>query len=322
MNEPAGFGATRRRALGSLGAGAVVLAAPGLGRAQSRLRPITLFTGTLHFGSLIVANAKGFFEKEGLVVEITNFSTGTAASEAFQAGRGNTIASGDAPALRLWGRGAAVGICPVASYNHISVVVARKGIGSATDMRGRKVGVLLGSTSDYFARIYFAAAGVELKEVDLVNLQAAEMVTGIVRGDIDAFVGFEPFGSRAAQASPDVRILATGEKYFTEWLLTSATPEFARTHEAELVAYARGLDAASAWCNRNREETAQIVGRHFKLDLAVVKQTIDPIHWTVAFTPQFRSDMQKMGDFLKVRPDWDRNFDTRPLAKAGPALVS
>jgi len=117
-----------------------------------------------------------------------------------------------------------------------------------------------------------------------------------VRGNIDAFVGFEPFGNRAAQASNDVRILTTGEKYFTEWLATSATLEFARTLEAGLAAYARGLNAASAWCNQNREETAQIVGRHFRLDLAVVKQSIDPIHWTVAFTPRFRSDMEKMGN--------------------------
>lgn len=313
---------SRRDLIKGIGAGALILAAPGRSHAQGKLQKMTLFTGTLHFGNLIVAHEKGYFEKEGLAVEITNFSTGTAASEAFQAGRGNTIASGDAPALRLWGRAAAVGICPVASYGHISVVVARKGINTAADMRGKKVGVLLGSTSDYFARRYFAAAGVDLKDVDLINLQAAEMVTGITRKDIDAFVGFEPFGTRAVQASSDVTILTTGEKYFTEWLMTSATPEFAKSHEAELVAYVRGLNAASIWCNQNREETAQIVAKYFKLEIPVVKQTIDRINWTVGFTPKFRTDMEAMADFLKQKIDWDKAFDTRPLKKADPALVS
>lgn len=322
MSVAHGFDTGRRKALGVLGAVAVIVAAPRTGRSQSRLQKMSLFTGTIHFGSVIVAQEKGFFEREGLPVEVTSFSTGTAASEAFQAGRGHTIASGDQPALRLWVRGAGVGICPVASYGHISVVVARKGISAPADLRGKKVGVLLGSTSDYFARLYLASGKVDPKEVDLINLQAAEMVTGIVRRDIDAFVGFEPFGTRAVQASSDVYIVTNGENYFTEWLMTSATPEYARSNEAELAAYVRGLHAASIWCNRNREETAQIVARHFKLELPLVKQTIDPINWTVAYTPKFRADMERMSEFLKLKLDWNKMFDPRPLGKVDSSLVS
>jgi ABC-type nitrate/sulfonate/bicarbonate transport system substrate-binding protein len=314
------FGNQRRTALRTIGAGAIILASP-VGRAQSAGK-MSLFTGTLHFGNVIVAEEKGFFAKEGLSVEITSFSTGTAASDAFQAGRGNTIASGDQPALRLWIRGAAVGVCPVASYGHISVVVASKRVNSPADLRGKKIGVLLGSTSDYFARMYLASGNVDAKQVDLINLQAAEMVTGIVRGDIDAFIGFQPFGTRAVQASNELHIVTTGEKYFTEWLMTSATPEYARTHQPELTAYVRGLRAASAWCNQNREETAQIVARHFKLDLPTVKETIDPINWTVAYTPTFRSDMERMSEFLKLKLDWEKMFDARALKAVDPALAS
>jgi ABC-type nitrate/sulfonate/bicarbonate transport system substrate-binding protein len=322
MSRASGFGTPRRSALKALGVGALILAAPRRSGGQAKLQKMSLFTGTVHFGNVIVAQEKGFFEREGLPIEITSFSTGTAAAEAFQAGRGNTIASGDQPALRLWVRGAGVGICPVASYGHVSVVVARKGISAPSGLRGKKVGVLLGSTSDYFARLYLASGKIDPKEVDLINLQAAEMVTGIVRGDIDAFVGFEPFGTRAVQASTDVYIVTTGEKYFTEWLMTSATPEYARTNEAELVAYVRGLHAASLWCNQNREETAQIVAKHFKIDIAVVKQTIDPINWTVAYTPKFRADMDRMSEFLKLKLDWGKMFDVQPLKKADPSLAA
>jgi NitT/TauT family transport system substrate-binding protein len=322
MSLPGGISHSRRAALTILGAGAILVAVPGKSRSQSGLQKMSLFTGTIHFGNVIVAQEKGFFDNERLPVEITSFSTGTAASEAFQAGRGHTIASGDQPALRMWVRGAGVGICPVASYGHISVVVARKGIRTPADLRGKKVGVLLGSTSDYFARLYLASGNVDPKEVDLINLQAAEMVTGIVRRDIDAFVGFEPFGTRAVQASTDVSIVTNGEKYFTEWLMTSATPDYARGNQAELAAYVRAMNAASKWCNENREEAAQIVARHFKLDVSLVKQTIDPINWTVAYTPKFRSDMERMSAFLKLRLDWDTMFDPRSLRTADSSLVS
>ena len=82
------------------------------------------------------------------------------------------------------------------------------------------------------------------------------------------------------------------------------------------------LHAASTWCNQNREETAQIVARHFKLDLPTVKETIDPINWTVAYTPKFRSDMERMSEFLKLKLDWDRMFDARALKAVDPTLAS
>ena len=316
------FRTSRRNVLRGLGSAAVMLSASRRLKAQPKLQKMTLFTGTIHFGNVIVAADKGFFEKEGLPVEVTSFSTGTAASEAFQAGRGDTIASGDQPAVRLWVRGVGVGICPTASYGHISVVVAHKGISKPSDLRGKKVGILLGSTSDYFARLYLASGHVDPKDVDLINLQAAEMVTGIVRGDIDAFVGFQPFGTRAVQASKDVYIVTTGEKYFTEWLMTSATPDYAKTHQAELIAYVRALKAASVWCNQNREETAQIVAKHFNIDIATVKETIDPINWTIAYTPKFRADMDKMSAFFKLDLDWGKMFDAQPLKNVDPSLVA
>lgn len=314
---------SRRNLLKGLAAGALILAAPGRGRAQSRLRKMLLFIGTTpHFGNIIVAQEKGFFEKESLSIEITNFASGSVASEAFQAGRGNTVDCGDTPALRLWGRGAGVGICPSSSFGHMSIIVARKGINTPADMRGKKVGVLLGSTAEYFAKLYLASGKVDPKEVDIINLQPAEMVTGIVRKDIDAFVLWEPFGTRAMQASNDVYIVTNGEKYFLEWMITSTTPEYARTNEAELLAYVRALDAASRWCNQNREESAQIVARNLKLEIGLVKQLMDRINWTVAYTPKFRADMERLSEFLKLKLDWEKMFDARLLKKVSPSLAS
>lgn len=317
------FSNSKRTLLKGLGAGALILAAPGRSHAQSKLRKMTLFIGTTpQFGNIIVAQDKGFFEKAGLPIEITNFASGSVASEAFQAGRGNTVDCGDTPALRLWGRGAGIGICPSANYGHMSVVVARKGIAAPGDLRGKKVGVLLGSTAEYFSKLYLASGKVDPKEVDIINLQPAEMVTGIVRKDIDAFVLWEPFGTRAMQASNDVYIVTNGEKYFLEWMITSTTPEFARTNEPELLAYVRALDAASQWSNQNREESAQIVAKNLKLEIGLVKQLMDRINWTVAYTPKFKADMERLSEFLKLKLDWEKMFDARLLKKVNPSLAS
>ena len=108
-----------------------------------------------------------------------------------------------------------------------------------------------------FTSVLTAAESEEILTVETFpdETSAAEAVE---EGDIDAFIGFQPFGTRAVQASNELHIVTTGEKYFTEWLMTSTTPEYARTHQPELTAYVRGVHAASTWCKQNREETAQI----------------------------------------------------------------
>jgi sulfonate transport system substrate-binding protein len=322
MSSANEFSNSRRNALKGLGAGALIATLPARSVAQTKLQKLTVFTGTTpQFANLYVAHEKGFFEKEGLPVEVTMFSSGSVASEAFLAGRGDVIYCGDTPALKLWVRGAALGFCTGASYGHYSVVVARKSINAPADMRGKKVGVLMGSTAEYFVKLYLASGNVDPKEVDIINLQGAEMVTGIVRKDIDAFVLWEPFGSRAMQASSDVHIVTTGEKYFLEWVLNNTTPAYAKSNPAELMAYVRGLQAASKWCAQNPEESTQVVAKYLKLDTALVKPA-ERINWTVAYTPRFRSDMERLSEFLKLKLEWPKMFNTEFLSKVDQSLVA
>ena len=86
---------------------------------------MSIFIGTTpHFGNVVIGAEKGFFEKEGLPVEITNFASGATAVDAFRAGRGDVVVAGDLPSLRLWKQGG-IGLCPQANYGELSIIVAK-----------------------------------------------------------------------------------------------------------------------------------------------------------------------------------------------------
>jgi ABC-type nitrate/sulfonate/bicarbonate transport system substrate-binding protein len=302
--------------------GAAPLLGPRLAWAQSG--KMQIFIGTApHFGNIVVADDRGFFKKEGLDTELTPFASGSIACEAFAAGQGHAADCGDLGALKLWTKNS-VGICPTAKSGTWSIVVGGKGINSATDMRGKKVGVLMGSTSEYFARIYFAKAGMKMTDVDVVNLRPPEMVTGLVQKDIDAFVLWEPFGTRVSEATKgEARILATGGDYFTEWMIATASRDFIAKSRSQLVAYMRGLDAASKWCNANPSEAADVYSKRMKVkELDISRKMFAAAQWTVAYTPEFRRDMERLGEFINVKIDWATMFDPSFLKQANPALVS
>jgi ABC-type nitrate/sulfonate/bicarbonate transport system substrate-binding protein len=307
----------------SIGSVAVTLAGARAGFAQPKsLEKVSVFIGTTpHFGNIVVGAEKGFFEKEGLPVQVTNFASGSTAVDAFRAGQGNLVVAGDLPSLRLWKQGG-IGLCAQANYGELSIIVAKKSINKPADLRGKKVGILIGSTSEYFAKLYLASGGVDYKEIDVINLRPAEMVTGLVRGDIDAFVIWQPFGWRAVEADSNTHIVTTGEPYFHEWEMVSTMPEYAQTHGAEIVAFLKGLDQAGKWIPGNLNEAAQIVAKSLRMDdVAIVKRMLEKIDWNIAYTKKFRSDMDRIGTFVGIPVEWSKMFDPKFLVELGPTYV-
>ena len=99
----------------------------------SKLGPTKVFIGSNpSFGGIMIADQKKFFDQEGLAVELTYFASGATAVDAFRAGRGDIVGAGDLPSLRLWQQNG-VGLCPLANYGDLSVVVAKKSIAKPAD---------------------------------------------------------------------------------------------------------------------------------------------------------------------------------------------
>src|SRR3974390_749158 len=78
-----------------------------------------------HWVQFQVAKAKGFFKDEGLDAEVTVFTTGATATEAFRAGRGDFISAGDLPSAAMWKTGNVVGLAPLSSDTEIFGIVGK-----------------------------------------------------------------------------------------------------------------------------------------------------------------------------------------------------
>src|SRR5579872_3338792 len=249
----------RRTILTGAAAGAAGVLLGQAANAQPKLQKMHIVLGTTpQFSNVIVGLQKGFYEQFGLPADITYFTSGSAATQAFRTGNGDIAVAGDLPSLRLWTGGDGIGLCPQAHYD-LSIIVTRDSIKSAQDMKGKKIGVLLGSTSEYFIQKYLAKAGMTTNDIDAINLTPAEMVTGLDRGDIDGFVLWQPFGWKAVDTIKGVHIVTDAGPYFQEWEACTTNRKYASSHEAELVAFIKGLDAAGKWIPGHVDEASQVV---------------------------------------------------------------
>lgn len=311
---------TRRRVLKSAAAAGLAFPCARLARAQNTQMKIFIGSNP-SFGGIMIGAKNGFFKEQGLAVDVTKFASGATAVDAFRAGRGDLVVGGDLPSLRLWQQGG-MGVCPQANYGDLSVIVAKKSISLPADLRHKKIGTLIGSTEEYLAKRYLASGNVDFKDVEFINLTPPGMVTGLVRGDIDAFACFQPFGWRALKANSDAHILTGTAPFFREWLVVDPSPEYAKSHQAELVSFLRGLEKTGKWIASNVDSATTIIANDLGMDdTATVKQMLQVIDWSIAKTKKFRSDMDQLGAFFNVPIDWDKSFDDKPLAQLGSTYV-
>ena len=173
---------------------------------------VRIFSGSdEHWVPLQVAKAKNYFGAQGIDAEITVFTTGAAATEAFRAGRGDFISAGDLPSAAMWQSGNVIGLAPMSHDTEIFGIVGNKSINSPQDMQGKKVATRVGSTGEFLLYRYLSTGGLSRSDVNIVDLAPPEMVIALTQGNIDAFAWLAPFTTRAISSGQNVKLIASAK---------------------------------------------------------------------------------------------------------------
>jgi ABC-type nitrate/sulfonate/bicarbonate transport system substrate-binding protein len=307
-------------------AGIALLLAGASSLAQDKVR---IFSGTdEHWVQLQVAKARGFFAQEGLDVELTVFTTGATATEAFRAGRGDFISAGDLPSASMWKSGAAVGISPMSSDTEIFGIVSTKEINSAKDLRGKKIATRMGSTGEFLVHRYLAAGGMTAKDVNLIDLAPPEMVISMVRGDIDAFAWLAPFTTRAVSTGKNAKLLASAKGLANNRIIMSVAPSFREKNPEAVRKVLRALHQGTEYTRNNPEEATKIWAAAVQGKPEQSLPVVRLINYDMTLDKAFVSDMDELAKFmvekgaLKEPINWQREMDTSFLRSVDPKLVA
>jgi len=144
-------------------------------------------------GLIAIADDKGFFKDCGLEVLIKEFPYGFATLEALSRGEAQMAMANDLvfaakinddPSLR------AVASISLANTNEI---VARKdrNIQEPSDLRGKKIGFISNTSSEYYLTTFLLVNNLSPSEVTAVSLAPARIIEAIIGGEVDAVSGWD-----------------------------------------------------------------------------------------------------------------------------------
>lgn len=218
-----------------------------------------------------IAQEKGFFEEEGLDVEVSVFSYGPPIVEALTSGDLDVGLLGDQPAFSAISNGVDIEIfSAVGSSNHRHGLIARddSNIESIADLKGKKVSVPVGSNAQPLLYIYLDEAGLKDTDVEIVNLGVTDAETSIIAGDIDAAVVYEPHFTSVATKENGVHVVTDAEGYKDYVTIEVTRRDYAKENPEQIAKLLRAWNKAIEWSNNNQQEAAQIVYDADGVDIA------------------------------------------------------
>jgi len=230
---------------------------------------VTLFIGTTpDYANVYVARDKGFFEAEGLKLDIRLFPSGVAATDGFRSGKVEFVASGDIPAMRLCEAIGSKIIAPTGFDGFSPVFMVKSSIKGPEDLKGKTLATRLGSSGELFVQKLRDKYKLAPDAFKLINLEPTDMVSVLDRGDIDGFFWFSPFEERSLQISGSkVRLfMRGGEVDFTNEVTLTARGDLVASNPDLVTRFLRGLIKGSEYAMKNRDETVNIVAAALKLD--------------------------------------------------------
>lgn len=207
-----------------------------------------------HFGNpspMQMARAEGKFEAAtGWDIEWRKFDAGTDVIAAMAAGDVMLAELGSSPTAIATSQGVDIQLFMLAAVlGTAESLIAREGSGIETlaDLKGKRVGVPLGSTAHYSLMGALKHEGIAETEVEILGMTPDQIVAAWEQGAIDAGYVWEPAQNTILQTGKRIigadTIAGWGYPTFDAWVVN---PGFAAENADSLAAFAKVFDEANA----------------------------------------------------------------------------
>jgi NitT/TauT family transport system substrate-binding protein len=299
--------------------------------APAQAQKLNIFAGSSPvFAPVFVADQQGFFKAEGLDVTVRPFSSGAEATEGFRSGAAEFLVASDVPLLYLLAGGDAVMLAQFSANPDMLLIIGPAGMAGPADMKGKKVGLVTKSSSEYLLFKYLQRAGMTLTDVDRVNLAPFDQVPALVRGDVFALSSWKPFDLKISQMAANKfktaswngqegYILFSGILVKNEFL--KKNPEAARKVLSALVKTTEQMRRTEL------KALSADLGRYLKTSAADVEHVIANNKWDMKASAEFLTNMKDIETFLAdqkliaKRVDWSTAYDWSFLKAADAQLA-
>ena len=300
---------------------------------------------------LMIAQDKGFFEKQGLSVDLKEFTAGKFALAAFFGGSLDFAVSGDVPPALAALQGNQF-VVPAQLVKHTKSevrIVAQKdlsltgslgALGTSTsnsdeikayfNSKKRKLATSAGGGPEFFTYEFLNKLGITKDQIDIVSQKPEDMVASIAARSVDAISMFDPVAYFAEKTLGDKAVTFTDESIYSELYVISAHTSV-KQDPTTLKKFLQALVKAEEYLKTNPDESKDIVVKYTKLDRKTVDAVWGNTEFGVSLTPELLKYWNMEAQWAKdtgkvskdsVAPDFKNFIFSEPLKEIDSSAVT
>ena len=223
---------------------------------------------------VLIAAAKGFFLEEGLEADLLVRPYGKLALQSVLDRQADFATVAETPIMFSVLKGEKILVlASIASSNMNEAVVARKeaGISVPGELKGKRIGYVPGTTSEFFMEALLTAHGLMRSDIEPVAINPDQMQEALMTGQIDAASTWNYSLTRIKQALGTGGIIFYDPQIHTGTFNVAARQDYVLENPQAVKKLLRALIKAEAFAQQNPDEAQAILSADFKIDKSLIQ---------------------------------------------------
>ncbi len=214
-----------------------------------------------------VAEEKGFYEEEGVVIEERNFPVTTDVNTALLAGNVDVAWVGIPDMIVMAETDPSVRLVYVSEYSDgADGIIARNDVQSPEDLIGKTIAWEELPLQSLLLESFLGDSGVTAEELDFVMMPAAEAATAFAAEKVDVAITYEPFMTAIAiENGGQVLFSSKGSNLIPGGLIGKSDRLEERREDIE--GFMRAMEKGFEYADANPEEAAQIISDKVEISI-------------------------------------------------------
>ncbi len=210
---------------------------------------------------MYVASAQGFFEDNSLNVTIKEYSSGLAAVNGMLNGDVDIATAADFVLVgKVLENHSVVSIGNIDKFSSEYLVVRTDlGITNVSDLKGKRIGVPMGTVAEFNLGRFLELAGIGLDEVTLVHVPIYLTPAALTNGSVQAVITWQPHFNTIKSLIPDKVIAWQAQNDRLINYLAITNQSWALNHQDIVVRFLKALDQAERFMIYDPERSKDIV---------------------------------------------------------------
>jgi len=281
-----------------------------------------------------VAEDLGFFRENGLNLTLRKYDSGAASLDGVINGEADiTVGASEFPLVRKAFQNATVRAIGNIDKGDFIYIVARKdrGIGNASDLKGKKVGTAKGTVAEFHLGRFLVLHGMTLQDINLVDIQNPEgWVNAVADGDVDAISTAQPYANAARDRLGDNAVFWTAQSNEPVFSPIISTDDWIKKHPELIERFLLSLAKADEYAATHPAEAQAIVQRRLNLDPRYMSTVWQQNQFSLSLDQSLVSAMEDEARWMinnnltaeKTTPDFTKYIYTKGLEEVKPDAVN